>query len=117
MERLLFMGGRGGSFQRFDIADCRGIEQFLQGAAVVEATLHFRDQGFRHVERKAFALDMTGKDPTGMLFPTLASAAVFTDATSAAQAERAESGGAEVGRLSLEPTLDIGGGFEFVGHG
>jgi len=110
MERdsCLWVGGRGGVFQRFDIADRRGKEQFLQGAAVVEAMLHFRDQGFRHIERKAFALDMAGKDPTGMLFPTLTSAAVFADATSAAQAERAESGGPEVGRLSLEPTLNIG---------
>ncbi len=51
-----------------------------------------------------------------MLFPTQTSAAVFANATSAAQAERAESGGPEVGRLRLEPTLDIGGRFEFVGH-
>jgi hypothetical protein len=106
----------GGSFQRFDIADRRGIEQFLQGAAVVEATLHFRDQRFRHIERKALALEMTGKNPTRMLVPTLTSAAVFPDAPSAAQAERAESGGPEVGGLSLDPTSDIGGGFEFVGH-
>jgi len=51
-----------------------------------------------------------------MLFPTLTSAAVFANATSAAQAERAESGGPEAGSLSLQPTLDIRGEFEFVGH-
>jgi len=105
------MGGWGGSFQRFDIADRRGIEQVLQCAAVLQTTLHFRNQGFGHIERIAVLLDMTGKDPTGMLFSTLTSAAVFANATSAAQAERAESGGPEVGRLRLEPTLDIGGRF------
>src|SRR5260370_35325127 len=66
MERdsCLWVGGRGGVFQRFDIGDRRGKEQFLQGAAVVEAMLNFRDQGFRQIERKAFSLDMSRKQPT-----------------------------------------------------
>jgi len=51
------------------------------------------EPGASELERKTLLLDMTGKDPTGMLFPTQTSAAVFANATSAAQAERAESGG------------------------
>jgi len=112
----LWVAGQGGSFQRLDIADRRVIEQFLQGTAVVQATLYFRSQGFRNIERKALAPEMTGKDPTGMLFPTLTSAAVCSDAPSAAQAERAQSGGPEVGSLCLDKTLDIGGGLDLVGH-
>jgi hypothetical protein len=105
-----------GSFQGFDKAGRRGIEQLLQGAAVLQATLHFRNQGVGDIEGKALVLDMAGKNPAGMLFPALTSAAVFANATSAAQAERAESGRPEVGNLSLEPALDIGGRVELVGH-
>lgn len=70
----------------------------------------------RHVEGEALALEMAGQDPAGMLFSALASATVFADATTAAQAEGAERGGPEGGRVGLEPTLDIGGRFGFVLH-
>ena len=103
-------------FQSLDVAQGRGIEQFLQGAAIFQATLNFRDESVRHVEGEALALKMAGQNPAGMLFSIRASAAVFTDATSAAQAEGAESGGPERGRVGLEPTLDIGGGFGFAMH-
>jgi hypothetical protein len=59
---------------------------------------------------------MAGQNSAGMLFPALTSAAVFANTTSAAQAERAQSGGPEVGSFSLEPALDIGRRLEFVGH-
>jgi len=104
-------------FQGLDVAPGRGIEQFLQGAAIFQATLHFRDERFGHVEGEALALEMAGQDPAGMLFPALASAAVLADATSAAQAEGAESGGPEGGGVGLEPTLDISGRLGFGMHG
>jgi hypothetical protein len=75
-----------------------------------------RNLNLGDIEGKALLLDMAGKNPTGMLFPALTNAAPFADATSAAKAKRAKGGGPEVGSLRLEPTLDIGGRFEFVGH-
>jgi hypothetical protein len=112
----LCVRSKAGSFQGFDIAGRRSIEEFLQGAAVLQATLHSRNQSVGDIEGKALLLDMAGKNPAGMLFPALTSAAVFANATSAAQAERAQSGGPEVGSLRLQPALDIGGRLEFVGH-
>ena len=52
-----------------------------------------------------------------MFFTTGASAAIFTDATAAAQAERAERGGPEGCGMGLKPTLDIGERFSFAMHG
>ena len=101
-------------FQSLDIAPGGGIEQFLEGAAIFQATLHFRDESFGHVEGEALALEMAGQNPAGMLLPVLASVAVFADATSAAHAEGAESGGPESGGVRLEPTLDIGERFGFA---
>lgn len=101
--------GLGALFQSLDVAQGRGVEQFLQGAAIFQATLHVRDESFGDVKGEALALDLAGEDPAGMLFSTGTSAAVFADATRAAQAEGTESGGPERGGVGLEPTLDIGG--------
>jgi hypothetical protein len=103
-------------FQSLDVTPGRGIEQFLQGTAIFQAALHLRNERFGQVEGEALALEMAGQDPAGMLFPTLASAAVFADTTRAAQAEGAESGGPERGGVGLKPTLDIGGRLGFAMH-
>jgi hypothetical protein len=71
-------------FQSLHVAQGRGVEQILEGSAILQATLNFRDQRFGHVDGEAFALEMAAQDPAGMFFTTRASAAIFTDATAAA---------------------------------
>ena len=57
--------------------------------------------------------DVLSHDITRMFLPGKTGRAILADAGTAAKAERAKSGGPQVGGLLLQPALDVGKGFGF----
>ena len=92
------------------------VQQFLQGAAVVERLLDLWDELVRNVDADASPFDPAIEDMAGVLVAARTRLAVFADAGAPSETQRPERGWPEACRLRAEPALDLGRGFTRARH-
>jgi len=93
------------------------MQQFLQGAPVVQAAAHFGHQRFGNVKGEAAPREATVEDVAGVLFSGKAGGTMFADTRTAPQIQGAEGSGPEAVNLPLKPALPIGRRLRFRLHG
>lgn len=87
------------------------IQQFLQGAAVLERLLDLRDEFVRNVEADASSFAPAIEDVTAVLLALRTRLAVLADAGAPSQTQGSRGGWPEACGVCAEPPLDLGGGF------
>ena len=92
------------------------VQQFLQGAAVVERLLDLWDELVRNVDADASPFDPAIEDVAGVLVAPRTCLAVFADAGAPSETERPERGWPEACRLCPEPALDLARGLTLARH-
>jgi hypothetical protein len=92
------------------------MQQFLQGATVVQTAAYFGHQGLGNVKGEAAPWEATVQDVAEVLFPGKTGGAAWAHTRTAPQAQGAEGGGPEGVSLLLPPALDVGRRFGFLLH-
>jgi len=87
------------------------IQQFLQGAAVVERLLDLRDEFVRNVEADASSFAPAIEDVAAVLIALRTRLAVLADAGTPSQTQGSQGGWPEACGMRAEPPLDLRGGF------
>ena len=104
-------------FQSLGVAHSRLAEQFLKFPPVVERPLYVRHEFVGNIDGESFPFHPHIQKMTGVFLPFQAGLAVFTDARTPTQTERAQSSRPETGSMTPEPLSDISRRFVFDWHG
>jgi hypothetical protein len=97
-------------FQSLGIPHGRLTQQFLKLPPVVERPPYVRHEFVGNIDGESFPFHPHIQKMTGVFLPSQAGLAVFTDAGTPTQTERAHSGGPETRSMTPEPLLDISNG-------
>jgi hypothetical protein len=102
--------------QSFGVAHGSLVKQFLKFATIVERPLHIGYEFVGNIDRGSSPLHSDIQNMAGVLFPLQASLAVLTDAGTAAQTERAQSGRPKNCGTIPEPLFNVCRRFSFSRH-